>query len=76
MTQDERWQIRYDEVMNFMEREHRKPSKYYPEEKLMFHFIHHNKKLYNAGALKPERVEMFENLLTSCEEHRRVNQYG
>lgn len=76
MTQDERWQIRYDEVMNFMEREHRKPSKYYPEEKLMFHFIHHNKKLYNAGALKPERVEMFEKLLASCEEHRRVNQYG
>lgn len=34
MTQDERWMIRYKEAMEFMEREHRKPSKYYPEEKL------------------------------------------
>lgn len=41
MTQDQRWQIRFDEVINFMEKEHRKPSKYYPKEKLMFHFIHH-----------------------------------
>lgn len=55
MTQDQRWQIRFDEVMNFMEKEHRKPSKYYPKEKLMFHFIHHNKKLYNAGTMKVER---------------------
>lgn len=31
MTQDQRWQIRFDEVINFMEKEHRKPSKYYPE---------------------------------------------
>ena len=75
MTQDQRWQIRYDEVMNFMEREHRKPSKYYPGEKLMFHFIHHNKKLYNAGSMKAERVEMFEKLLALCEEYKRVNQY-
>lgn len=74
MTQDQRWQIRYDEVMNFMEREHWKPSKYYPEEKLMFHIIHHNKKLYNAGALKLERVEAFEKLLALCEEYKRVNQ--
>lgn len=75
MTQDERWEIRFDEVMSFMEREHRKPSKYYPEEKLMFHFIHHNKKLYNAGGLKADRLEKFEKLLALCEEYRRVNQY-
>ena len=76
MTQEERWKVRYDEVMAFMVKEHRKPSKYYPEEKLMFHFIHHNKKLYNAGSLKAERVEDFERLLTLCEEFKRINQYG
>lgn len=37
-----------------MERKHRKPSEYYLEEKLLFHFIHYNKKLYNAGSSKPE----------------------
>ena len=36
MTQEERWQKRDDEVINFIEKEHRKPSKYYPKEKLMF----------------------------------------
>lgn len=66
---------RFKEVMEFMEREHRKPSKYYPEEKLMFHFIHHNKKLYNAGSLKAERIEAFERLLAKCEEYKRVNQW-
>lgn len=60
MTQDERRIQKYNEVMAFIEKEHRKPSKYYPEEKLKFHFIHHNKKLYNAGTLKAERIEAFE----------------
>lgn len=63
MKQDERRMTRYNEVMMFMERENRKPSKYYPEMKLMFHFIHHNKKLYNAGSMKPERKVLYEELL-------------
>lgn len=41
----------------------------------MFHFIHHNKKLYNAGSMKPERKELFEKLLVLCEEYKRKNQY-
>lgn len=72
MTQDERWLKRYDDVICFMLENHRKPSKYYPEEKLMFHFIHHNKKLYNAGDLKADRLEKFEKLLALCEEYKRV----
>lgn len=75
MTQDERWIQKYNEVMAFIEKEHRKPSKYYPEEKLMFHFIHHNKKLYNGGSMKAERVEMFKMLLELCNLYRRKNQY-
>lgn len=54
MGQETRWLKRYNEVMELMERKHRKPSQYYLEEKLMFHFIRHNKILYNAGSLKPE----------------------
>ena len=45
--------------MDFMEKEHRKPSKFYPEEKLMFHFILHNKKLYHVDILKAETVVVF-----------------
>ena len=76
MDQETRWLNRYNEVMAFMVKEYRKPSKYYPEEKLMFHFIHHNKKLYNAGTLKAERIEAFEKLLRLCEVFKRINQYG
>ena len=35
MTQDERWLLKYNEVLAFMEREHRDPSKRSPEEILM-----------------------------------------
>ena len=67
--------IRYKEVMELTERKHRKPSKYYLEEKLMFHFIYHNKKLYNTGSMKPKRKELLEKLLALCEEYKRKNQY-
>lgn len=67
--------VKYNEIVAFIEREHRKPSKYYPEEKLKFHFIHHNKKLYNAGVMKEERKVLFEKLLALCEKYKRLNQY-
>lgn len=75
MTQEERWNNKYQEVMAFVVCNHRKPSKYYPEERLLFHFIHHNKKLLNARALKAERLERFEGLLALCDQYRRKNQY-
>ena len=75
MTQDERWMVRYNEVRSFIEANHRNPSKYYDEEKLMVHFLKRGRKLMNAGELKPERVEMFQELLTSMERYKRKNQY-
>lgn len=38
----------------------------------MFHFIHHNKKLYNGGFLNVESVEAFERLLTLYKEYKSV----
>ena len=58
MDQETRWLKRYNEVMEFIERKHRKSSKYYLEKKLMFHFIQHKKKLYNAGSLKPNHKRL------------------
>ena len=37
--------------------------------------LKHNKKLYNSGDLKPERVEKFKELLALTEVYRRKNQY-
>ncbi len=75
MTQDERWLTRFNEVMTFIETNHRNPSKYNPEERLMCHFLKRNRKLINADELKEERVKKFEKLLALCEQYKRKNQY-
>lgn len=75
MTQEERWQLRYNEVKSFVETNKRNPSKYYPEEKLMVHFLKRGRKLMNAGELKAERVEMFNELLELSEIYKHKNQY-
>lgn len=36
MTQDERWHTRYNEVICFIEKRHRNPSKYTGEEQNMY----------------------------------------
>ena len=75
MTQDERWLARYQEVKSFIEKNHRNPSKYYPEEKLMVHFLKRGRKLINAGELKEPRLSLFKELLALAEENKHVNQY-
>lgn len=75
MTQNERWLMRYKEVVNFIETNHRNPSKYVPEEKLLVHFPKRGRKLMNAGELKEPRLGLFMDLLELCEQYRRVNQY-
>jgi len=67
--------VRYNEVKEFIEHEHRNPSKYNPEERLMIHFLKRNRKLLNADALSEDRREKFFALLELCEKYRRVNQY-
>ena len=76
MTQDERWKLKYDEAMEFMEKNHRNPSRHRLEEHDVLNWIKHNRKLQNAGKMKAERVAMFKELLGKVEENRRVNQWG
>ena len=75
MTQDEKWLAKYNEVKSFIETNKRNPSKHRIEEHLMLNFIKHNRKLMNAGAMKPERLEKFNQLLAIIEEYKRKNQY-
>lgn len=75
MTQEERWQARYQEVVVFIESNHRNPSKYNSEERLMVHFLKRNRKLINAGELSPERVELFNKLQSLNEQYKHVNQW-
>ena len=75
MTQDERWQVRFEEVKSFIEANHRNPSRHRIEEHLLLNFVKHNRKLMNKREMKPERVEAFNQLLSKIEEYKRVNQW-
>ena len=75
MTQDERWQKRYNEVISFIETNHRNPSKHRLEEHNMLNWVKANRKAMNAGKLKPDRVEQFNILLEIMEKYKRINQY-
>ena len=76
MTQDETWQKKYEAVKAFILRHGRNPSKYDAEERGKYlNWIKHNKKLYNSGELKAERIEAFEKLLRIIESFKRKNQY-
>ena len=75
MTQDEKWITRYNEVKGFIETNHRNPSKYAPEEKLLVHFLKRGRKLMNAGELNEERLVKFKELLVLSEQYKHKNQY-
>ena len=76
MTQDERWLAKYNEVKEFIETNKRNPSRYDARERGLYcNWLRHNKKLFNAGEMKEERMEMFKVLLELMEENKRVNQW-
>ena len=75
MTQDERWNIRYQEVVEFIKTNHRNPSKHRLEEHDMLNWLKANRKVMNAGSLKAERGEPFQQLLGLIEKYKRLNQY-
>ena len=75
MTQDERWQKRYGEVVGFIEANKRNPSKYVAEDRDMLNWLKANRKALNAGKMKAERVEKFRKLLELTEQYKRKNQY-
>ena len=76
MTQNERWNVRYQEVVDFIEANKRNPSKHDEEERGKYlKWIKANRKALNAGKMKIERVEKFKELVALTEQYRRKNQY-
>ena len=75
MTQEERWLTKYNEVMGFLEENHRNPSKYVAEDRDMLNWLKANRKALNAGKMKADRVEKFRKLLELMEKYKRKNQW-
>ena len=66
---------KYNEVVEFIETNHRNPSRHRIEEHDMLNWLKATRKRMNAGDLKPERVEMLEKLLELIEQYKRKNQW-
>ena len=75
MTQNERWQKNYEEVMHFLKSNHRNLSKYDLEERQLYTWLKHNRKEMNAGMLKEPRLRLFRELLVLSEQYKRKNQW-
>ena len=77
MDQETKWRQKYEEVKDFVEKNHRNPSKHDAEERGRYlNWVKHNKKLFNARELKAERAGDFKELLALMEENRHINQYA
>lgn len=55
MDQETRWLTKYKEVVDFVEANHRNPSRHRIEEHDMLNWVKANRKRMNAGEMKPER---------------------
>lgn len=75
MTQDERWILKYNGVVSFIETNYRNPSRHRIEDHDYLNWLKANRKALNAGSLKAERVEPFQQLLGLIEKYKRLNQY-
>ena len=73
MTQDERWIVKYNEVVSFIEANHRNPSKYVGAERELVNWTKQQRKLMNAGELKEPRLGMFKELMKMSEIFKRKN---
>lgn len=75
MTQDEKWQKQYEQMMDFMETNHRRPSKYRLKEHDMLNWFKATKKRIAKGTLSEYRLEKFNILLEVAQKYQRKNQY-
>jgi hypothetical protein len=66
---------KYNEVVAFIETNHRNPSRHRIEEHDMLNWLKANRKALNSGKMKQDRVDKFRILLELTELYRRKNQY-
>lgn len=76
MTQEERWIVKYNEVIDFMKKNHRIPSRHRIEEHDLLNWLKSNRKKMNANELKEPRLTMFKYLLEYGEQYKYINQYA
>ena len=75
MTNEEAWNIKYQKVYAFVERNHRAPSRHRIEEHPLLNWLKYNRKCLNKDKMQPQRKKKFVELLEFIRQYHRVNQY-
>ena len=75
MTQDERWLVKYKELVEFIETNHRNPSRHRIEEHDMLNRLKANRKKMSAGSFEGPRLGKFKELLALSELHKSKNRW-
>ena len=76
MTQDELWKRHYDAYMSYMKTHNKRPSKHHLEDRELFNWFKHNKKIYTSGRMPFDRTIIFRHLLEVAEDCRMINQHA
>jgi len=72
---EENWNRNYQEIMDFMEKEKKAPSKHRIEEHCMLNWIKYQRKCLAKGSMDEKHVVKFQHLQDMMAKYRRVNQY-
>lgn len=75
MTQDECWEQKYQEVIDFIENNHRNASRHRLEEHDLLNWMKATRKRMNAGELRKLGLGMFKELLELSEQYKIINRY-
>lgn len=75
MTQDERWDMMWQEMMEFFRKHNRRPSKHKPEERDLHNWAKYNVRRMHNGKMLSSRMRRMEALLAESERLKRVNQF-
>ena len=67
--------MKYNEVVSFIEANHRNPSKSVGAERELVNWTKQQRKLMNADELREPRLGMFMELMDLSEKYKRKNQY-
>lgn len=71
--QEELWNRHYDEILNFIRDNKRRPSKHNIEDHGMLNWIKYNKKIIAKGEMPLHRLEKFNRLMALADKYRRYN---
>ena len=76
MTQNERWNLHYQQVLAFIQKNKRIPSKHRIEEHKLLNWLKYNRKLIAQQKLDSSRAEKFRELTELGSQYHRINQYA